>query len=108
MTVETKPGLRMSRRFAATPERVFAAWTDPAIARRWLFTVPESEAHAIELDVRAGGKWEISDRRGGVDYRALGEYLAVEPPHRLVFTFGMPQFSPEFDRVTVEIAADGP
>ena len=107
MTVETKPGLRMSRRFAASPERVFAAWTDPATVARWLFTGPDSERHTAELDVRVGGKWEITDRRDGVDYRAIGEYLAVEPPRRLVFTFGMPQFSPEFDRVIVEIAADG-
>ncbi len=107
MTLETKPGLRMTRRFAATPERVFAAWTDPALVARWLFTGPDSARHTAELDVRVGGKWEITDRRDGVDYRATGEYLAVEPPHRLVFTFGMPQFSPEFDRVVVEIAADG-
>ncbi len=107
MTVAAKPGLRMSRRFEAAPARVFAAWIDPAIAARWLFTTPDSESHSAQLDVRVGGRWTITDRRDGVDYTATGEYLEIDPPRRLVFTFGMPQFSPEFDRVTVEIAPDG-
>ncbi len=106
MTIATKPALRMSRRFAAAPEQVFAAWTDPALAARWLFTTPDSESHSVELDLRVGGRWTITDRRDGVDYTATGEYLEIDPPRRLVFTFGMPQFSPEFDRVTVEIAPD--
>jgi uncharacterized protein YndB with AHSA1/START domain len=97
----------MRRRFDASPERLFDAWTDPRIAAAWLFTTPASESHQTHLDVRVGGQWEIVDRRGETDYRAIGEYLEVESPHRLVFTFGMPQFSPGFDKVTVEIAADG-
>ena len=100
-------GLRMTRRFDASPERLFEAWTEPNLASRWLFTTASSESHSAELDVRVGGKWTIVDRRDGVDYRALGEYLEVDRPRRLVFSFGMPQFSPAFDRVVVEIAPDG-
>jgi uncharacterized protein YndB with AHSA1/START domain len=99
--------LQMTRRFDASPERVFQAWTDQKLAAAWLFTSATSEAHHASLDVRVGGQWEITDRRDGVDYRAIGEYLEVTPPGRLVFTFGMPQFAPGFDTVTVEIAADG-
>ena len=99
--------LQITRRLAASPERVYAAWTDPALVSRWLFAGPHSQRHAADLDVRVGGRWTITDRRAGVDYTATGEYLEVEPPHRLVFSFGMPQFSPELARVIVEIAADG-
>jgi uncharacterized protein YndB with AHSA1/START domain len=99
--------LRMERRFDASPERLFDAWTDPQLAAAWLFTGPDSETHRTEIDLRVGGRWEIVDRRGGVDYRAIGEYLEIERPRRLVFTFGMPQFSDAFTTVTVEIAADG-
>jgi uncharacterized protein YndB with AHSA1/START domain len=56
----------------------------------------------MEADTRVGGRWKITDRRQGVDYMAIGEYLEIEPPHLLVFSFGMPQFSEEFTRVTVE------
>ena len=103
----TLQALRLTRRLDAAPERVFDAWTDPKLAAGWLFTTPASEAHTAEIDLRVGGKWEIVDRRDGVDYRAIGEYLEVERPRRLVFTFGMPQFSDGFSKVTVEIAPDG-
>ena len=99
--------LQMRRRFDASPERLFDAWTDPSIVARWLFTGPTSESHAAELDLRVGGQWKITDRRDGVDYVAVGEYRVIERPRRLVFSFGMPQFSPESCDVTVEFAADG-
>lgn len=99
--------LRITRRFDASPERLFDAWTNPEIASKWLFTSPTRERNSTELDPRVGGAWEINDRREGVDYRGIGEYLEVDRPRRLVFTFGMPQFSDAFDLVTVEIAPDG-
>ncbi|WP_203246590.1 SRPBCC family protein [Sporosarcina beigongshangi] len=33
------------------------------------------------------------DRRDGKDYRAIWEYLEIDLPKKLVFTFKMPQFS---------------
>ena len=105
MTVADR--LKMTRRFDASAERLFDAWTDPRLAHGWLFTTPQSESHSAEMDLRVGGKWKIVDRRGGTDYTAIGEYLEIDRPHRLVFSFGMPQFSPAFTQVTVEIAADG-
>ena len=107
MTADIKPKLAIRGRFDASPERLFEGWTDPRLAARWLFTTPGSESHHTALDVRVGGKWEIVDRRDGIDYRAIGEYLEVERPRRLVFSFGIPQFSPAFNKVTVEIIADG-
>ena len=103
----TLQALRLTRRFDTPPERVFDAWTDPKLAAGWLFTTPASEAHTAEIDLKVGGKWQIVDRRDGVDYRAIGEYLEIERPQRLVFTFGMPQFSDGFSKVVVEIAPDG-
>jgi uncharacterized protein YndB with AHSA1/START domain len=103
----TLQALRLVRTFDASPERLFDAWTDPAVVAGWLFTTPASEAHHVALDLRVGGGWEIVDRRDGTDYRAIGAYLEIEPPRRLVFTFGMPQFSDAFSQVTVEIEADG-
>jgi uncharacterized protein YndB with AHSA1/START domain len=106
MVAQSLLTLKLTRRIAASPEGVFDAWTDPAIAGRWLFTGPASEAHKTDIDPRPGGAWRIEDRREGVDYVAVGEYLEVERPRRLVFTFGMPQFAPGFSRVTVDLAPD--
>ncbi len=106
-TVTRAPTLTMTRRFDASPERLFDTWTDPHLAARWLFTGPESTDHAVEMDVRVGGAWKITDSRGGVLYTAIGEYLEIDRPRRLAFSFGMPQFSPGFATVTVDIVADG-
>ena len=99
--------IRITRRFDASAERVFDAWINPRTASKWLFTSPTSEKNKTEIDARVGGKWTITDRRGGTDYTGIGEYLEIDRPRRLVFTFGMPQFSPYFNRVIVEIAPDG-
>jgi uncharacterized protein YndB with AHSA1/START domain len=107
MTDDTPRFLRMTRSFEASPERVFAAWVNPETVRRWLFASPVDESYTAALDVRVGGAWSITARRHGVDYTASGEYLEIDPPRRLVFTFAMLQFSPNSDRITVEIAPSG-
>lgn len=104
---ERHPRLRIVRRFDAPVETLFAAWTRPEMVRRWLFTSEESEYNETEWGARVGGSWRIMDRRGGVEYTATGEFLEVSPPERFVFTFEMPQFSPNRDRITVELAPDG-
>jgi uncharacterized protein YndB with AHSA1/START domain len=96
----------VERHFDAAPERVFDAWINPKLASKWLFRSPASTEKDFELDARVGGSWKVSDENDPTAYAAIGKYLAIEPPHRLVFTFAMPQFSPEHDRVTVEIAAE--
>ncbi|MBP0441138.1 SRPBCC family protein [Tianweitania sediminis] len=97
----------VSRRFDALPERVFDAWLDPAIARRWLFTTTDTKISVCEIDGRVGGAFKLVDHRPDGDITHVGTYLAIERPHLLVFTFAVPQFSPLHDRVTVEIEPDG-
>lgn len=102
----TESKLTITRRFNATPGQVFQAWIDQSLMRQWLFTSPESESNHCECEPHPGGRWTITDRREGTDYTATGEYLVVEPPQRLVFTFAMPQFSPNSDQITVLCESD--
>lgn len=100
--------LTVTHRYPFPAERVFDAWLDPRIARRFLFTTPESEVVRCDIDARVGGSFAIADHRDGAeDILHVGEYLEIDRPRRLVFTFGVPQFDPTMTRVTVEIAADG-
>lgn len=92
----------MTRQFEVTAERVFDAWLNPEMMRKWFFTL-EGTNKVCANDPRVGGSWEIVDHREGQDYRAIGEYLEIEPPTKLVFTFKMPQFSDTVDTITVEI-----
>ena len=43
----------------------------------------------------------------GVLYTATGEFLETDRPNKVSLTFGMPQFSHEFDLITVTFEADG-
>ncbi len=94
--------LTMNRYFDVTAERVFDAWLNPEMMRKWLFTL-EATNKVAKNDPRVGGTWEIVDHREGKDYRAIGEYIEIERPHKIVFTFKMPQFSDTEDKITVEI-----
>ena len=90
----------LSRRFHAAPHAVFDAWIDPGIASRWLFATPEGST-ACELDPRPGGSYRITRTAEGAEYVAVGEYLTLDRPRRLAFTFGMPQFAADVGTVTV-------
>lgn len=99
----------VTRQYAFPPERVFDAWLTPEITRRWLFTTDDSEVVHCEIDARLGGKFEIVDKRDSDEFkgevRHIGEYLEIERPRRLVFTFGVPQFDPNMTRVEIDIVA---
>ena len=80
--------LRMERVIAATPERLFELWTDPEELAKWWgpegFTTP-----TYAMDVRPGGRWHTTMRRpDGSEHVVSGIYRAIEPPRRLVFTWG--------------------
>ncbi|MFJ9384219.1 SRPBCC domain-containing protein [Peribacillus sp. NPDC101481] len=94
--------LKMTRNFDVVPEMVFDAWLNPEMMRKWFFTL-EGTNKVAQNDPQVGGTWEIIDHRDGKDYRAIGEYLEMDPPNKLVFTFKMPQFSESEDTITVEL-----
>ncbi|MCG7344899.1 SRPBCC domain-containing protein [Sporosarcina sp. ACRSL] len=94
--------LTMKREFAVTRERVFDAWLNPDMMRKWFFTL-EGTNKVTRNNPQVCGTWEIVDHREGKDYRAIGEYLEIDPPKKLVFTFKMPQFSELADTITVEL-----
>jgi uncharacterized protein YndB with AHSA1/START domain len=94
--------------YQAAPERVFDAWLNPATARLFLFATPAGEMIRAELDARVGGAFTFVDRRPDMgpngewgEVLHTGEYLEIERPRRLAFTFGVPQFNP--DKTTVEL-----
>lgn len=107
MTLEQRIIVRVTHRYHATAERVFDAWLDPAFAAKWLFATETGEMVRAEIDARVGGVFTFVDRRDGEDVEHTGTYLEMARPHRLVFTFGIPAASPDFDLVTIDIVAHG-
>ena len=96
--------VRVARRFEQPPERVFDAWLDPKSAGKWLFATPAGQMVRVEIDPRASGKFVFVDRREGEDIEHTGEYLELDRPRRLVFTFVVPKFSNESTRIAIDIA----
>jgi uncharacterized protein YndB with AHSA1/START domain len=95
--------VRVTHRFSATPERVFDAWLDPEKARHFFFATPTGQMVRAEINARVGGKFVMVDRRDGEDIEHTGEYLEIDRPRLLVFKFAVPKYSPNVDRVTIEI-----
>lgn len=86
----------------ASREQVFAAWIDADSMREWMCP---SDAHTAEawLDPRVGGSYRIVMRdRAGV-YEHTGEYLVVERPAKLVFTWTAKNVGNRPTLVTVEL-----
>lgn len=78
--------LVLERVFDAPPARVYQAWTDPEILKKWFAPKPFTTPRA-ELDVRPGGSSTIVMRDpDGNDYPNKGVYLEVVPNRKLVTT----------------------
>jgi uncharacterized protein YndB with AHSA1/START domain len=97
----------VTRVFDAPAECVFDAWLDPNAAGKWLFAAENGQMVRVEIDARVGGRFVFVDRRDGEDIRHTGRYLAIDRPRRLVFTFGVPKYSPLYTRVTIDVAPHG-
>ena len=86
---DTATDLRLERIFDAAPERVFDAWTNPEVLRRWWAAGPDWEGVSAEVDLRVGGRLRLAMQDPGADrpYAGGGEYTVVERPARLAFTW---------------------
>ena len=97
------------RRLIPVPrEQVFAAWLDPASLEQWMRPGDDLTHATAEVDARLGGKFRIVmihlDGRGD-EHR--GEYLAIEPPSLLSFTWISVNTDHRPSVVTVELHEHG-
>lgn len=82
VSLEGDRAIRMTRRFTAPRELVFAALTTPALLQRWY-----GDMVSAELDLRPGGAWRIVTRRpDGREIGQHGVFRELEAPARLVQT----------------------
>ncbi|HEV8151797.1 MAG TPA: SRPBCC family protein [Solirubrobacteraceae bacterium] len=85
--------IQIVREFAAPRDRVFAAYTDPALIPEWWG--PRGTTTIVDvMDVRPGGQWRFVARDAdGSETAFRGVYREVTEPERIVQTFeweGMP------------------
>jgi len=94
--------LQDQRLLGAPPARIFSLLTEPTELAKWWgphgFTTPE-----IELDLRVGGSYRYTMQPPeGEAFHLSGDFLEVDPPDRLVFTFRWDEPDPD-DRETVVV-----
>jgi uncharacterized protein YndB with AHSA1/START domain len=91
-------------RIAARPETVFDFFVDPEKMVRW-------KGRRAELDPRPGGVYRVDINDQAI---ARGEYVEIDAPNRVVFTWGWEgqetgehAVPPGSSRVEVELTPDG-
>ena len=107
-----------SRTIAAPPERVFAAFIDPALLVLW--QAPDTMTARIHRhDIRPGGSYEMSlyydhphapGKSGGNEDRYTATFLELDPPRRLVESIVFASDDPAVAhpmRMTVDLRPDG-
>ncbi len=99
--------VRVSHDLPFSCDTCFEAWLSETRARRFFFASPSGVLQRIEIDPRVGGSFSVVDRRGEEDVLHTGEYLTLERPHRLAFTFKVPAYSDEASTVTITFEALG-
>jgi uncharacterized protein YndB with AHSA1/START domain len=106
--------LELTHRFAAPREKVFEAWTNPEVLKRWWAASPEWDTPLAEVDPREGGGYRLSMRTDtGEVHTVRGEYREVQAPERLAYTWSweegpkQAQEGSENTLVVVEFLEDG-
>jgi uncharacterized protein YndB with AHSA1/START domain len=111
MTLKTEGDRQVvvTRRFAAPPEMVYRAHTDPALIRKWMLG-PEGWTMPVCInEAKPGGKirYEWSDGNGGGFY-LTGEFVELVPFSKIVHVERMhlPEPTPD-NRVETRFEPDG-
>ena len=100
---DDSPGAVVVRRvIPVARERVFAAWLDPASLARWMRPGGTLDA-AVEVEARIGGGFRIVMRHASGAVEHTGEYLVIDPPARLSFTWRSTNTDNRATVVTVEL-----
>jgi uncharacterized protein YndB with AHSA1/START domain len=91
----------VERTYAASPERVFAAWSDPAAKTQW-FGPGEKHGDSYSLDFREGGREHLSvPTPDGAVYSFDAVYADIVPAQRIVHTYDMHR---DDARISVSVA----
>lgn len=106
MSPESTVQARVTQRFNVAAERVFDAWLNPDLIGQWMFgpALREEEVVRLTVDARVGGAFSFVVRRQGQEIDHVGEYLELDRPRRLVFTWGVRGHADDESRVIIDIA----
>jgi uncharacterized protein YndB with AHSA1/START domain len=108
--VTTAQKLTITREFDAPREVVWNAITDPDQVAQWFGPEGfETPRETVEIELRVGGRYELSMVRDGAHHPVRYEVTELDPPRLLVLTSDpMPEFGiPERTYTRIELEEDG-
>jgi uncharacterized protein YndB with AHSA1/START domain len=79
----------IERSYPSAPQRVFAAFSDPAKKRRWFAEGEEFEVNSFTMDFRVGGVERSSFRVQGMECVNNTFYTDIVPDRRIVIAYTM-------------------
>ena len=85
----TVSAVQVNRVVKASRQRVFDAWIVPELRQQWWAAHPGMSCPFAEIDAKVGGKYRIGMRAPDADqdYITVGEFVEINPPSKLVFTW---------------------
>ena len=95
--------MEIRRVLAAPIEETFRWLTEAELLERWMSPVGAVEA---EVDFRIGGGFRIVMRDAEVEIDHQGEYVEIDPPRRLVFTWRS-RYTGGASLVTISLEPEG-
>ena len=79
--------LEVTKTINAPIEKVFDAWLDPKMLSMFMMPMPGMPESDVENDPREGGTFTITMHAGDDLLPHTGEYLEINRPDKLVFTW---------------------
>jgi uncharacterized protein YndB with AHSA1/START domain len=101
VTAAEPRALVVRRVIQAHAETLFDAWLDPASLSQWM-TPGLAVGATVSIDARIGGEFEIVMHLPGSDVPHRGQYLAMDRPRHLAFTWESPATGYQMTQVTVD------
>lgn len=103
------PGsLVLRKQLDASVEEVFDAWTSAESLTEFMRPAEFVQRCEVEVDVRVGGKYRIDMIGVSSVAKHHGEYLVIDRPKKISFTWISPNTDNRPSVVTIELTPRGP
>lgn len=98
--------IQLKRKFAATPDEVYEAWTDGPSLSQWMVPIVGGRTE-VQADARIGGELRIDMHGLSSHHPQVCEFLRLERPRLIEFSWTADPSEPRRSIVTVELKPVG-
>jgi len=98
--------LTTERTINAPQDKVFGAWLDPEMLKRFMIPGEGMSVPTAETEATEGGSFKIVMQAGDQEIPHHGTYRKIAPHSQIIFTWNSP-YSDEDSEVTLDFAPDG-